>query len=143
MTESGASLIAVGNVILPNKPLSNVELIKTAKALAIPHFRGVFLRDALPSKPKKTECGILNLDDTSGSGTHWVAWYKNGNNKFYFDSYGLQPPVEMLRYLKSPVLYNTEQVQPSDQVFCGHLCLYVLKQMAAGMGLQEVINSLY
>ena len=135
--------IAVGDVVLPNKPLSNVELIEAAKQIKIPSFRGVFLRDTLPGKPKKTECAMLNLDDTSGRGTHWVAWYKNGNNKFYFDIYGLLPPVEMLRYLKSPVFYNTEQVQPKDQVFCGHLCLYVLKQMTAGMGLQEVINSLY
>ena len=36
----------------------------------------MFVRDNLPYNPKKNECGILNLDDTSGAGTHWVAWYR-------------------------------------------------------------------
>ena len=135
--------ISVGNLMLPNKPLSNIELLEAARKLKIPNFRGVSLRDALPTTPKKKECGILNLDDTTGSGTHWVAWYKNGTEKKYFDSYGLQPPNELVDYLHSPILYNTERVQPYDQVFCGHLCLYVLKQLGGGQHLQDIINSLY
>ena len=129
--------------MLPNKPLSNLELLEAARKLRIPNFRGVNLRDTLPKRPKRKECGILNLDDTTGSGTHWVAWYKNGAEKKYFDSYGLQPPNELVAYLPSPILYNTEQIQPKDQVFCGHLCLYVLKQLGEGQHLQDVINSLY
>ena len=135
--------ISVGNLVLPNKPLSNIELLEAARKLKIPNFRGVSLRDILPKKPKKKECGILNLDDTTGSGTHWVAWYKNGTEKKYFDSYGLQPPNELVDYLHSPILYNTERVQPYDQVFCGHLCLNVLKQLGGGQHLQDIINSLY
>ena len=135
--------ISVGNLVLPNKPLSNIELLEAARKLKIPNFRGVSLRDILPKKPKKKECGILNLDDTTGSGTHWVAWYKNGTEKKYFDSYGLQPPNELVDYLHSPILYNTEQIQPYDQVFCGHLCLYVLKHLGEGQNLQDIINSLY
>ena len=129
--------------MLPNKPLSNLELLEAARKLKIPNFRGVSLRDALPTTPKKKECGILNLDDTTGLGTHWVAWYKNGTEKKYFDSYGLQPPNELVDYLHSTILYNTERVQPYDQVFCGHLCLYVLKQLGGGQHLQDIINSLY
>ena len=135
--------ISVGHVVLPNKPLNNFELYEAAPELQIPNFRGVFLRDTLPKKPRKKECGILNLDDTSGGGTHWVARYKNGNEKFYFDSYGLQPPNELINYLKSKIFYNTEQIQRADQVFCGHLCLYVLKEMSNGKGLQDIINRLY
>ena len=55
-------------------------------------FRGVFLRVALPKKAKLNECGMLNLDSSSGDGSHWVMWFKKGKNKFYFDSYGVQPP---------------------------------------------------
>ena len=135
--------ISVGNLVLPNKPLSNLELLEAARKLRIPNFRGVNLRDTLPKRAKRKECCILNLDDTTGSGTHWVAWYKNGAEKKYFDSYGLQPPNELVAYLRSPILYNTEQIQPKDQVFCGHLCLYVLKQLGEGQNLQDVINSLY
>ena len=118
--------ISVYNVVLLNKPLSNIELLDAVKKIEIPGFRGVFVRDNLPSKSRKGECGILNLDDASGKGTHWVAWSRAGKNKFYFDSNGIQPPLELVKYLKDPILHNTERLQPKDQVFCGHLCLYVL-----------------
>ena len=29
-------------------------------------------------------------------GTHWVMWFKKGNDKFFFDSYGVQPPSELI-----------------------------------------------
>ena len=135
--------IIVVNIVLPNKPLTNFELEEAAQELNISNFRGVFLRNTLPKRPKKNECGILNLDDTSGNGTHWVAWYKNGKNKYYFDSFGVQPPTELITYLSSPIHYNTEEIQPRDQVFCGHLCLYVLKHLSDGEKFQDVINTLY
>ena len=68
-------------------------------------FRGVFLRDSLPTKIKLNECRILDLDSSSGDGTHWVMWFKKGKEKFYFDSYGVQPPIA---YLKPPIFYNSE-----------------------------------
>ena len=84
------------------------------------------MRDTLPTKTKLNECGILNLD-SSGDGTHWVLWFKKGKNKFYFDSYGVQPPSELITYLKSPIFYNSERVQQNGEMFCGHLCLFTLK----------------
>jgi len=137
------TIISVEGLELPNKPLSNFEITDAVKKLKIPAFRGVFVRDNLPLKPNENECGILNLDDTSGKGTHWVAWYRRNSKNFYFDSYGIQPPSELKKYLKSPILYNTEKIQPKGEVFCGHLCLYILKQLSLRKNLQEVVNSLY
>ena len=62
--------ILVVSVSLPSKPLSNLEIIDAAKKLSLYGFRGVFLRDTLPTKTKLNECGILNLDSSSGDGTH-------------------------------------------------------------------------
>jgi hypothetical protein len=135
--------IAVNGVILPNKPLSNFDLEDAAKKIKIPGFRGVFVRDGLPARARKQECGILNLDNSSGNGTHWVAWAKQGGTKYYFDSYGIQPPNELINYCKNPILYNSERIQPDGQVFCGHLCLYVLKQLSLGKQFQAVINDLH
>ena len=42
--------ILVDSVVLPNKPLSNFEIIDAAKNLSLCGFRGVFLRDTLPKK---------------------------------------------------------------------------------------------
>ena len=113
-----------------------------AKRLKIPFFTGVFLLVALPIKPNKKECGIVNFDKSGGPGTHWVDWYKNGKTKIYFDSFGVQPPLEVVKYLVSPIHYNTDQVQPAGEVFCGHLCLYVLKELGLGHKFQKVLNKL-
>ena len=100
------------------------------------------MRDTLPKKAKLNECGILSLDSFSGDGTHWVMWFKKTKDKFYFDSCGMQPPSELIVYLKSPIFYNSKRVQQGGEVFCGHLSLFALKQLSLGNNLQAVINYL-
>ena len=53
-----ASVISIDGVLLPNKPLSNFEIGDAIKKLGVSGFRGVFMRDSLPNKPKRTECGF-------------------------------------------------------------------------------------
>lgn len=88
------------------------------------------MRDALPKKPKKIECAIINLDSSRNPGTHWVAYVKIKKYCEYFDSYGnLKPPLELERYLKHiPITYNYTQFQTFNTVNCGHLCLNFLRQ---------------
>ena len=136
-------MISIKNIRLPNKALNNLELEDAVKKLKIPSFRGVFLLDTLPKKPNKKECGIVNFNKSGGPGTHWVAWYKNGKTKIYFDSYDVQPPIKVIQYLGNPIRYNTNQVQPAGQVFCGHLCLYVLKELSVGHKFPKVLNKLF
>lgn len=105
--------------------MNELDLHRFAKDL--PNFRGVFMKDGLPAKPFKNECGILNLDLTSGSGTHWTAYYKDGSNIVYFDSFGnLQPPRELVHYLGNSIKYNKESYQSYNTFICGHLCLVFL-----------------
>lgn len=62
--------------------------------------------DKLPKKPYQYECGIVNLDSSTGPGTHWVAYYKNKRNVKYFDSFGnLKPPLELINYLGEHITY--------------------------------------
>lgn len=87
------------------------------------------MRDELPKYPRHIECGVINLDVSSGPGTHWVAYYKNGELIEYFDSFGnLQPPKEVISYLGSRIMYNYYQHQKYNSVVCGHLCLKFLYQ---------------
>ena len=57
--------------------LSNFDIIHLVQYLNIPDFRGVFMRDTLPDKPREKECGVLNLNKSSEPGSHWVAFYKD------------------------------------------------------------------
>jgi hypothetical protein len=87
------------------------------------------MRDALPRHPWKNESAIVNLDNTSGPGTHWVCYKKRSNKVQYFDGYGnLRPPVELAQYFGPSVdiRYNYTREQPSNTVICGHLCLNFL-----------------
>ena len=97
------------------------------------------MRDTVPKKTKLNVCGILNLDSSSGNSTHWVMWFKKDKDKLYFNSYGVQSPTELIAYLKSLTFYNSERFQQNGEVFCGHLCLFALKQLNS---LQAVINYL-
>lgn len=142
-------MISVDEVLLPLKPLTNLELMEAAEALGLP-LRGVYMRNELPRRPKKDEMGILNLDDnddlsdrygtSTGEGTHWTCWYKRGPKKYYFDSFGLQPPKEILEYLGA-LDYNIAQIQTRGTVICGHLCLTVLKRLCDGMSFEQAIRS--
>ena len=68
--------------------------------LGIKHFRGIFSRDALPDKILKKECGIINLDDIVGQGTHWVCYRNLEKNLVgYFDPFGWIMPYEIRDYL--------------------------------------------
>ena len=129
-------MIQIENVISPNKSLSNIAIEDAVKKIVLKNFRGVFLRDTLPKKPKRNECAIMNLDDTSGDGTHLVRWFKRGDKKWYFDSFAFPPPTELNNYL-GDVFYPTEQIQPRQAVICGHLFLFVLKEMQKGKHLKK------
>ena len=100
------------------------------------------MRYTLPEKEKLNECGILNLDSSSGDGTHWIILFKKGKDRFYFDSLKVHPPSELIAYIKSQIFDNSERVQQNGQVLCGHLCLFALKLLSLGNNVQAVINYL-
>ena len=63
------------------------------KKLGIKHLRGIYSRDGLPKKITK-ECGIINLDDIQGPGTHWVCYRNLDSVVEYFDPFGLIMPMK-------------------------------------------------
>ena len=85
---------------IPDKILTNFDLIDYAKKLNIPNFRGVFMRDTLPKSAQNIECGIVNLNTSKEKGSHWTCYFKKGANRIYFDSFGQITPIEVQNYLK-------------------------------------------
>ena len=53
-----------------------------------PRFSGVFSRDHLPKI--KDGAYIVNLDEYSDIGTHWVALHVDNNDITLFDSFGVE-----------------------------------------------------
>jgi len=121
--------------ILPwNRALTDFDIIKIVKKTPLinTYFRGVFSRDEITlslKQPRKVECSIINLDVKEGTGTHWTAYFKSGNNVYYYDSFGnLPPPKELVAYFSrgEEIFYNRNQDQEFNSIICGHLCLYFL-----------------
>ena len=106
-----------------NYPLSNTDLYQLITALDIKNFRGVFSRDALPNRKHKNECGIVNLDDIKGPGTHWTAYCITKKENEYFDSFGLPMPEEVADYLGKNTIYSPDELQDRDSIFCGLWCI--------------------
>ena len=93
-----------------------------------------------------TSCSaIVNLDNMGNKGTHWVAVYNDPKSHYveYFDSYGMQPPVEILSYLETaekPILFNTTQVQATGTDNCGYLCINYITSRQCGIQPYEIIH---
>ena len=134
--------INVYGISIPVKPLTNYELAMYAKRLRIKSYRGDYMRDTLPQKILRNECGIINLDSIKNQGTHYVCYRKHNNTRIYFDSFGLPPAQEIIKYLGKPIQYNCTEIQERDSVICGHYCLYVLKSFSNGMTFEEVWESM-
>ena len=67
-------------------PLTNLEIQKYYENE--PRFNGVYSRDNLPKI--KDGAYVINLDEYSDIGTHWVTLYINTNDVTYFDSFGVE-----------------------------------------------------
>jgi hypothetical protein len=67
---------------------------------------------------------IANLDNVYGPGTHWTCFYCVNKIVVYFDSFGLSPPKDIVKFCKGKtIIYNTDQIQHIDSQACGYYCL--------------------
>ena len=71
---------------MPPYPLTNFEIQKYYQNE--PRFNGVYSRDNL--QKVKDGAYIINLDEYSDIGTHWVALYVQNNDVTYFSSFGVE-----------------------------------------------------
>lgn len=117
----------------PN-PLSNIDIIRY-----IPNVK-VFMRDEIPMGLKTC---VINMDESTGPGTHWVAIYKTNNEIYYFDSFGIEPPPEVIdRYQKETgarFLFSTNQIQAPNSTMCGWYCIMFLNQMMGGKSYYDFV----
>jgi len=131
--------------------ISNIEINDIMSN--IKGFQGVFPLDLLPKKPGK--CGIINLDISSGNGTHWVCWYNDLDFIEYFDPYGEYKlnkvkltknviPREIVIFLKKSgkdIYYNDGFLQGITSQKCGCFCMYYIINRSRGIMPLDILNS--
>ena len=74
------------HVSIPDRPLTNIELSPYAREIEIPHLRCFYERYITTVSPFNIECGVANLNASDQSGSHWMSYYRNGTDIFYFNS---------------------------------------------------------
>lgn len=99
------------------------------------------MRDKLPKTIPVNKSIIINLDESSGKGTHWVAFYRLKDKGLYFDSFGLPPPEELLKKIKVQIYGNSSQLQHDLSVLCGYYCVDFIERMDRGEDHYDILYS--
>ena len=112
---------------MKNNITSNIELEQILNN-KVKNFNGVYPKD-LMKKPLKDGFYIVNLDDSTGEGTHWCALYKiNDGFSIWWDSFGFPAP-ENIESLLHKYDYNKKQIQDIDSTSCGFYCVAFINFM--------------
>ena len=106
-------------------------------------FNGVYSRDNLPNKIKDGVY-VINLDEYSDIGTHWIALYVKNNDITYFDSFGVEHiPKEIKAFIKNKnIKTNIFRIQAYVSIMCGYFCIGFVNFMFKGKSFTEYTNLL-
>ena len=123
---------------MPPHPLTNIEIQKYYQNET--RFNGVYSRDNLPKI--KDRVYIINLDEYSDIGTHWIALYIQNNDVTYFDSFGVEHiPKEIKTFISNKnIKANIFRIQVYDSITCGCFCIGFVEFMLAGKTLTDFAN---
>ena len=104
-------------------------------------FKGVYSRDNLPNKIRDGAY-VINLDEYSDIGTHWIALYVKNNVVTYFDSFGVEHiPKEIIKFIENRnIKTNIFRIQAYDSIMCGYFCIGFIDFMFKGKTLTEYTN---
>ena len=123
---------------MSSHPLTNFEIQKYYQH--DPRFNGVYFRDNLLKMQDGTY--VINLDEYSDIGTHWVALHLNSNNDIYFDSFGVEHiPKEIKAFIGNKnTKTNIFRKQAYDSIMCEYICIGFIDFMLAGKTLTKFTN---
>ena len=109
-------------------PLTDFEIQKYQNE---PRFNGVYSRDSLPKI--KDEAYVIDLDEYSDIGTHWIALYVHHNDITYFDVFGVEDIPKEITFINNknikPIVFR---IQAFDSIMCGYFCTGFIDFMLVG-----------
>ena len=105
-----------------------------------PRFNGVYSRNN--SRKIKDRGYIINLDEYSHIGTHWIALYVQNIDVTYFGSFGVEHvPKEIKAFVSNKnIKTSIFRIQAYDSIMCGHFCTGFIDFMLAGKTLTDFRN---
>ena len=85
---------------------------------------------------------VINLDEYSDIGTHWIALYGKNNDITYFHSSGVEHiPKEITAFIKNRnIKTNIFRIKAYDSIMCGFFCIGFIDFLFKGKTLTESTN---
>lgn len=119
--------------------MNTSEIRQTLRYLPL-STAGVYAADEIPRVWSKPAGIIVNTDEHTRSGEHWVAMYVDRHGRgWYFDSYGLPPIIPQhingIRRNCKFFRHNLKQLQSNTSDVCGQFCIVFLHFMSCGLGM--------
>ena len=135
------------NKKIPDEALTDFyinDYLKNSKS-----FIGCYPKDRLKTikiNRKKPMSCIVNLDNSTGGGTHWTMCYYNPKLKhsYFIDSFGLKCPKEVITFLnkyKKKIHYNDVNIQSLDSNRCGAFCIDIIEWCDKNFSPEEVMKT--
>ena len=125
--------------LMPFHPLTNFEIGEYYKNET--RFNGVYSRDNSP-KTIKQGAYVINLDEYTDIGTHWIVLSVKPKYTVYFDSFGVEHiSKEINKFIgNKEIKANIFRLQAYDSIICGYFCIEVVNYMFKGKTLLEYTN---
>ena len=124
---------------MPPHPVTNFEIQKYYQNES--RFNGVYSKDNLSDKIKDGAY-IINLDENSDIGTHWVGLYVSNSDVTYFDRFRVEHiPKEIKTFLSDKnIKTNIFRIQAYDLIMCGCFCIGFINFMLSRKTLTDFTN---
>ena len=110
-------------------------------------FGDVLPVDRLPKNRlrRKPRLYIINTDESTKPGEHWILTYFHNNGKgVYFDPYGFDVHDTRIKHFLDKncihYIHNSRHLQGALSHTCGHFCVYVARRLARGFSLKRALR---
>lgn len=132
------------------KPLSNIDIDKYFRRNL--YYGGTTSKDLLKVEERRyggnlthtRKFWIVNLDDSTGPGTHWVlVSLLNPEISVYMDPFAVDPAREILAFMKKwrpESAMNENIIQDVNSTNCGYFCAYIAEQLCKGRYFIDVMD---
>lgn len=124
---------------------SDLDLRELAKRMGISGLK-VLAVDELTGLKASPGNYIINMDDSTGPGTHWVALYSGPKQRYtiYFDPFGETADPRTIKFMKrmkgKKAIGFEEIAQDSNATSCGYWCLFFLNEMKKGVRPEQFLS---
>ena len=109
-------------------------------------YLGTYPKDVIPMKLAKKNEGamIINMNNSDQGGSHWTLILLNKDNTIYFDSFGVVPSMDVVRFMKKrgkPMYYSDRQLQDLASSSCGWFSIHFIDEcLLKGRNFLDVLN---